>query len=87
MGNIFTGVRYLIGVLLLSALFFLMALMTIVFVNWIFGLLRRQAWWSLDRLNPLLRLFEFGGAFTGWSFMILWFAITFAALAVQAVFF
>jgi len=87
MGNIFTGVRYLIGALLLSALFFLMALMTIVFVNWIFGLLRRQAWWSLDRLNPLLRLFEFGGAFTGWSFMILWFAITFAALAVQAVFF
>ncbi|MFM8393394.1 MAG: hypothetical protein ACKOB4_05670 [Acidobacteriota bacterium] len=86
-GSIFTGTRYLIGSLLLAALFFLMALMSIVFVNWIFGLLRRQAWWALDRLNPLLRLFEFGGAFAGWSFMILWIAISFASLAVQAVFF
>jgi hypothetical protein len=86
-GNLFTGTRYLIGTVILAALFFLMALMTIVFVNWIFGLLNRQSWWALDRLNPLLRLFEFGGAFTGWSFMILWIAISFAALAVQSVFF
>lgn len=86
-GSVFTGARYLIGTALLGALFFIMALMTMVFVNWIFGLLRRQAWWAMDRLNPLLRIFEFGGAFTGWSFMILWIAVSFAAMAVQSIFF
>lgn len=87
MGEIFTGIRYLIGAGILAVLFFLMALMTITFINWIFGMLDRLAWHSLNRLNPLLRLFEFGGAFTGWSFVILWMALSFAAMAVQAVFF
>lgn len=64
-----------------------MALMTIVFVNWIFGLFRRLAYWSLSRLTPLLRVFEFGGAFAGWSFIILWIALSFATVAVQGVFF
>jgi len=86
-GEVFTGVRNLIGAVLLSAIFFLMALMTIVFVNWIFGMLAQQAWWALNRLKPLLQLFEFGGAFTGWSFVILWIALSFAARAVEAIFF
>lgn len=86
-GDVFTGVRYLIGVGILAVLFFLMALMTITFINWIFGLLDRLAWHAFNRLNPLLRLFEFGGAFTGWSFVILWMALSFALMAVQAVFF
>ncbi len=86
-GQAFSGVRYLIGSLLLGAIFFLMALMTIVFVNWIFGLLRGAARWALNRIDPLLRIFEFGGAFAGWSFLILWIALTFAAVAVQAIFF
>ena len=86
-GEVFSGIRYLTGTAILGALFFLMALMTIVFVNWLFGLFQRPAWWALDRLTPLLRIFEFGGAFAGWSFMILWIALSFAATAVQAIFF
>jgi hypothetical protein len=86
-GAVFTGVRYLVGVALIAVIFFLMALMTIVFVNWIFGLLRRPSLWAMERLSPLLRIFEFGGAFAGWSFIILWIALTFAAIAVQVVFF
>lgn len=86
-GNFFRGASYLIGSLLLAALFFLMALMTIVFVNWIFGLLRSAAYWAMERLAPLLRIFEFGGAFAGWSFLILWIALSFATAAVIMVFF
>ncbi len=86
-GNFFRGASYLIGSLLLAALFFLMALMTIVFVNWIFGLLRGASYWAMERLAPLLRIFEFGGAFAGWSFLILWIALSFATAAVIAVFF
>jgi hypothetical protein len=86
-GDLLVGAKYLIGVGLLAILFFLMAMMTVIFVNWIFGLFRRLAWRALDRLTPLLRLFEFGGIFTGWSFLILWIAVSFAAQAVQAIFF
>jgi hypothetical protein len=86
-GYLFTGARYLIGTILLSLILFLMSLMTIVFVNWIFGLLRRGAFWSMERLAPLLRIFEFGGIFTGWSFLILWLALNFSQLAVMAIFF
>lgn len=86
-GSVFIGAKYLIGTGILAVLFFLMALMTIVFVNWIFGLFRRLAYWSLSRLTPLLRVFEFGGAFAGWSFIILWIALSFATVAVQGVFF
>jgi hypothetical protein len=86
-GNIFVGANYLIGTILLALILFLMSLMTIVFVNWIFGLLRRGAFWSMERLAPLLRVFEFGGIFTGWSFLILWLALNFSQFAVMAIFF
>ncbi len=86
-GSIFKGARFLIGSLLLAAIFFLMSLMTIVFVNWIFGLLKRASYWAMERLAPMLKIFEFGGIFTGWSFVILWIALSFAAFAVTAVFF
>jgi len=86
-GFLFRGGRYLIGTILLALILFLMSLMTIVFVNWIFGLLRRGAFWSMERLAPLLRVFEFGGIFTGWSFLILWLALNFSQLAVMAIFF
>jgi hypothetical protein len=86
-GDIFTGGRLLIGTALLAVIFFLMTLMTIVFVNWIFGLLRRLSYWAMERLAPLLRVFEFGGIFTGWSFLILWIALSFAQIAVMAIFF
>ncbi len=85
-GEVFTGVWRLTGVILLSVIFYLMTLMTIVFVNWIFGLFGRAAYLALERIRPLLRLFEFGGIFTGWSFLILWIALSLAAGAVQFIF-
>jgi len=86
-GNVARGVKTLIGVSVLAVIFFLMTLMTIVFINWISGRFNRSAYWSMHRISPLLRIFEFGGAFAGFSFLILWLVLSFAASAVRAVFF
>jgi hypothetical protein len=86
-GNVARGLFTLIGVSLLAAIFFLMTLMTIVFINWISGRFNRAAYWSMHRISPLLRIFEFGGVFAGFSFLILWIVLTLAANAVGAVFF
>src|SRR5262249_13708651 len=81
------GVFTLIGTLLLAVIFFLMTLMTVVFINWISGRFNRAAYWSMHRISPLLRIFEFGGMFAGFSFLILWIVLSLAASAVSAVFF
>jgi hypothetical protein len=86
-GNVAGGVKTLIGTSLLAVIFFLMTLMTIVFINWISGRFNRTAYWSMHRISPLLRVFEFGGAFAGFSFLILWIVLSLAASAVTAVFF
>jgi len=86
-GDVARGVKTLIGTSLLAVIFFLMTLMTIVFINWISGRFNRAAYWSMHRISPLLRVFEFGGAFAGFSFLILWLVLSFAASAVRAVFF
>jgi hypothetical protein len=86
-GRVFNGLWRLIGVLLLAAIFYLMALVTIVFVHWLFGLLGRAAHVAMERIGPLLDLFEFGGVFAGWSFLILWIALSIAAAAVRFIFF
>src|SRR5215468_311205 len=86
-GYITRGVYTLIGVSLLAVIFFLMTLMTIVFINWISGRFNRSAYWSMHRISPLLRIFEFGGAFAGFSFLILWLVLSIAASAVRVVFF
>jgi len=86
-GNVANGVKTLIGTSLLAVIFFLMTLMTIVFINWISGRFNRAAYWSMHRISPLLRIFEFGGALAGFSFLILWLVLSFAASAVRAVFF
>jgi hypothetical protein len=87
-GSPFLGARYLIGTILLAAIFFLLALMTIIFINWIFGFLNNTAYRAMERIAPLLRIFEFGGIFAGWSFLILWIVLSwFAAPAVMWVFF
>src|SRR5262245_31307220 len=86
-GNVARGVFTLIGVSLLAAIFFLMTLMTVIFINWISGRFDRAAYWSMHRISPLLRIFEFGGVFAGFSFLILWIVLTLAANAVGAVFF
>lgn len=85
-GDIFVGARFMVGTVLLAVIFFLMTLMTIVFVNWLFGLMRRAAFWSMERLSPLLRIFEFSGMLAGFSFIILWLALIFAAAAVRVIF-
>jgi hypothetical protein len=62
--------------------------MTLIFVNWIFGFFNKAANWAMNRIGPLLRIFDFGGVFAGWSFVILWIALSwFAAPAVMYVFF
>jgi hypothetical protein len=86
-GDIARGVYTLIGTVLLAAIFFLMTLMTIVFINWISGRFNRAAYWSMSRISPLLRIFEFGGRFAGFSFLILWLVLSLAASAVEVVFF
>src|SRR5262249_7864397 len=86
-GSVTRGVYTLIGTALLAMIFFLMTLMTIVFINWISGSFNRAAYWSMHRISPLLRVFEFGGAFAGFSFVILWIVLSLAASAVRAVFF
>jgi hypothetical protein len=86
-GYVARGIYTLIGVALLTVIFFLMTLMTIVFINWISGRFNRSAYWSMHRISPLLRIFEFGGALAGFSFLILWLVLLFAASAVRAVFF
>jgi hypothetical protein len=86
-GNVTRGVKTLIGSSLLAVIFFLMTLMTIVFINWISGRFNRAAYWSMHRISPLLRVFEFRGVFAGFSFLILWLVLSFAASAVRAVFF
>ena len=86
-GNVTRGVYGLIGASLLAVIFFLMTLMTIVFINWISGRFNRAAYWSMHRISPLLRIFEFGGTLAGFSFLILWIVLSLAASAVTAVFF
>jgi len=85
-GYVASGIYTLIGTTLLAVIFFLMTLMTIVFINWISGRFNRAAYWSMNRISPLLRIFEFGGALAGFSFVILWFVLLFAASAVRVVF-
>jgi hypothetical protein len=41
----------------------------------------------MHRISPLLKVFEFGGALAGFSFVILWIVLSLAASAVTAVFF
>ena len=85
-GSAFTGARFLVGTILLGAIFFLLVLMLMIFVSWIFGFFTGVAYRALERMAPLLRIFEFGGVFAGWSFLILGIALSFAASAVQVIF-
>jgi hypothetical protein len=84
--QIFAGAWKLTGLVLLGVIFYLMALMTVIFINWLFGWFQRPAHWSLQKLNPLLRLFEFGGAGAGFSFLLLSLALSLAAQAVARIF-
>lgn len=86
-GRIFNGLLFLIGTLLMGVIFFLMSLMMLIFVNWIAGLFDRASFRALQRLGPLLRVFEFGGTYANWSFLLLWLALYIASMIVQSAFF
>ena len=86
-GEVFSGVVCLIGTVLLAGGVFLMLLMTLIFFHWITGWLARPAYRSLERIAPLLNIFEFGGALAGLSFLILWLVLIFAKAAIQFLFF
>lgn len=86
-GRTFNGVMYLVGTLLMVAVFFLMGMMTLIFVNWVSGLFERPAFWAERKLAPLLRYFEFGGTYAGWGFVILWLTLYLASIIVQSSFF
>jgi hypothetical protein len=86
-GDILTGVVYLVGTVLLAGVVYLMLLMTLIFFHWISGWLRRPAYRALERIGPLLSIFEFGGALAGFSFLILWLVLLLAKAAIQFFFF
>jgi hypothetical protein len=75
--------RYLIGTTLLIIVFFVMTLMTIIFINSFFGLLKSTAQFAAQRLQPLLELFERRLPWPGLSFLLLWLILTFVASAVE----
>ena len=86
-GNISKGITALIGSTLLAVIFFLMLLMTIIFVNFISGALQHVSYRAQERLAPLLRTFEFGGVMAGWSFPLLWLVLYLASRIVSSAFF
>lgn len=85
-GQMLSTAKYVIGTVLITVISFLLSLMLLVFMNSLFGLLPRLARRAEFRIRPLLNLFEFGGMFAGWSFLILWVALSFAAEAISVVF-
>lgn len=86
-GDIVSGAVCLVGTVLLAGVVYLMLLMTIIFFHWISGWLRHTAYRALERIGPLLSIFEFGGALAGLSFIILWLVLILAKAAIQFFFF
>ena len=81
--NLFLAGRYLVGTILIISVFFLLTLMTLIFINSIFGLLKGAARFAYQRLQPLLELFERRLPWPGLSFILLWLILTFVASAVE----
>lgn len=82
-GDVVGMLRYIIGTVLLVVVFFFLFLMTVVFINSIFGLLRKWVGFAYRRIGPLLQFFEQRLPFPGLGFLILWIVLTFVAYAVQ----
>ncbi len=81
--DFFLAGRYLIGTALIIIVFFLMTLMTLIFINSFFGLLKGAARFAAQRLQPLLELFERRLPWPGLAFILLWLILTFVASAVE----
>ncbi len=82
-GDVIGLLRYVIGTVLLMVVFFFMSLMTVIFINSIFGLLKKWVGLAYRRIGPLLQIFEQRLPYPGLGFLILWFVLTFVAYAVQ----
>lgn len=82
-GDVVGVLRYVIGTVLLMVMFFFLFLMTVIFINSIFGLLRKWVGFAYRRIGPLLQIFEQRLPFPGLGFLILWMVLTFVAYAVQ----
>ena len=82
-GDIVGMLRYVVGTVLLMVVFFFLFLMTVIFINSIFGLLRKWVGFAYRRIGPLLQIFEQRLPFPGLGFLILWIVLTFVAYAVQ----
>ncbi|MBL8203858.1 MAG: hypothetical protein JNM09_06475 [Blastocatellia bacterium] len=82
-GDVVGVLRYVIGTVLLMVMFFFLFLMTVIFINSIFGLLRKWVGFAYRRIGPLLQIFEQRLPFPGLGFLILWLVLTFVAYAVQ----
>jgi hypothetical protein len=83
--DLFLAGRYLIGTTLIIIVFFLMTLMTLIFINSIFGLVKGGARFALQRLQPLLDLFERRLPWPGMSFILLWIILLVVASAVNSI--
>lgn len=82
-GDVVGVLRYVVGTVLLVVVFFLLFLMTVIFIYGVFGLLRKWVGFAYQRIGPLLQIFEQRLPFPGLGFLILWLVLTFVAYAVQ----
>lgn len=85
-GNIWSGSRYLLGTILISAIIFLLTLMLFMVLSSWFGIFPKLGQKADLRMRPLLRLFDFGGMWTPFAFIFLMLALNLALSAVQMLF-
>lgn len=86
-GQMVRGVSALIGTLILTLIYFLMALMTILVIYSWFGLFDRAASWAGRRIYPILYSFDSSGRLGPMVFLLAFLLLGFAAAAIQAAFF
>ncbi len=87
LGEMWPGVKALIGTALLGVIYFLMGLMTILVINSWFGLFDRAAYWAGRRIYPLLRSFDPSGRLGPFIFLLMFFLLGLFANAVLSAFF
>jgi hypothetical protein len=86
-GDPLIGGKALMGTLLLSLIYFLMALMTILVINSWFGLFDRAAFWAGRRIYPILRTVDVSGQLGPIIFIVAFLILSFLAQAVLTAFF
>lgn len=85
-GNVWSGARYLLGTILITAIIFLLIQMLLMVLRSWFGIFPRLGQKADQRMRPLLRIFDFGGIWSPFAFIILMFALNLALSAVQMLF-